>query len=488
MRRTHTDTSKGGKMKFINRETEFPGKVRLIRIDSNGNTIDDEEIFAYIIKEENPVYVEGTPITAENLNKGNWRDDDCLSFKQRTTNASIPPKAGETQIVTDAEGETWIIPPALSNGQSQAIRISNTTGTSVKVGGNLQTEINFASDPQTQIDSAWNVANTANGAAVTALGAVNDKSRVTINNIKSDLNFSSSPQVQIDNLNSLLVSAKEQSVKKYQGTENAGKSVVVGPDGNIDLLSETGALNTGRFVQRVQGSVNANSMLVTDNYGNVEANGKLWRTVFSTSVSAGNSIDFNFTPGLYRLTYNTDMGRIVFLWESTANSGIDHSPWHTVRRMSAHQQSWLWINVGLERDNAASNNYTVRACQQDKADAAYAENSTMSLNKIERWGTGSIQNVHYVTVETAANTSATVGETTVAENQNVVIQVPHGVSVPITWKGISDRGQDGVRLYLNGSVVGTTASATGTKTISKVFTANVLIATGMFYDQGGVYK
>jgi len=101
------------KMKFINRETEFPGKKKLIKVDVNNVPIVGEpEIFVNVIKEEGQIYVNGTPISAENLNKGNWRDDDSLSFKKRTDNDLPAAENTITQIVTKSNGEIWIVPPA----------------------------------------------------------------------------------------------------------------------------------------------------------------------------------------------------------------------------------------------------------------------------------------------------------------------------------------------------------------------------------------
>jgi len=115
-------------MEFTNRNTQFPGKRQLIKVNADNIPIVGEDpIFVNIIKDEGVVYDEGTPLTAETLNKGNWRDDKSLSFKQWTVD--IPPaKVGETQIVTDINGETWLIPP-LGSQNPDPIKIYNCAST-----------------------------------------------------------------------------------------------------------------------------------------------------------------------------------------------------------------------------------------------------------------------------------------------------------------------------------------------------------------------
>ena len=100
-------------MEFTNREMQYPGKRKLIKVDEENKKIPNEpEILVNIVKDEGNVISEGTPITAEDLNKGNWRDDDSLSFQMSTDAVPRNAKAAETQIVTTADGSTWIVPPA----------------------------------------------------------------------------------------------------------------------------------------------------------------------------------------------------------------------------------------------------------------------------------------------------------------------------------------------------------------------------------------
>ena len=183
-------------MKFTNRETEFPGKRKLIKVDEYNIPVPGEApVLVNIIKDEGRIDNEGTPITADNLSKGNWRDDDSLSFQKSADSEPPQAKDAETQIITTSDGETWIVPPA---GSGEAIRITNSIGTVIKVNGNKLTEIDFTSDPKTQIENAKNTADAANIIATAAQGTANNKSIVKVNGTKADVNFTSDPQAQID--------------------------------------------------------------------------------------------------------------------------------------------------------------------------------------------------------------------------------------------------------------------------------------------------
>ena len=93
-------------MEFSDRKTKFK-KFR--KTDQDGEPL-SEEFFALITDE---VTEEGTPLNAENLNKGNWRDDDTISFaSQKSANTVVYPKENTTKIYTGDDGETWIVPPA----------------------------------------------------------------------------------------------------------------------------------------------------------------------------------------------------------------------------------------------------------------------------------------------------------------------------------------------------------------------------------------
>jgi|GEM_PF-1689589 len=168
-------------MKFIERQTQFPGKRKVIMVDENNQPLVGEEpVSVNIVRDEGTVDIEGTPISAENLNKGNWRDDTSLSFKKAENNTLPPAKATETQIVTKDNGETWLIPPALSNKAPKELdKVNNLeSGTIVYYGAQEQQEVVFDSDPQEQINS---------------------KSTIRINTVKTDVvDFDSNPQAQLN--------------------------------------------------------------------------------------------------------------------------------------------------------------------------------------------------------------------------------------------------------------------------------------------------
>lgn len=140
-------------MKFIEREVQYPRRKKLTKIseEADGSIIVDEE------RVEGKADEPGTPITVKNLNKGNWRDDDSVSFEKRKDNILPDAQENETQIVTLANGETWLIPPVTST-DSTPKEIGKDTGTKVKVNNIEQDEITFTSDPQGQLNELKNEA------------------------------------------------------------------------------------------------------------------------------------------------------------------------------------------------------------------------------------------------------------------------------------------------------------------------------------------
>jgi len=143
-------------MRFMSRETQFPGKRKLIKVDENNIPIAGESpILVNIVGDEGTVTTEGTPVNAENLNKGNWRDDRSVSFRTMDTDAIPDPKPNETQMVTRPNGETWIVPPSGTGGTAKAIIYPS--GSEVYV-GNERSDVRFRSDPQMQIDSKADLA------------------------------------------------------------------------------------------------------------------------------------------------------------------------------------------------------------------------------------------------------------------------------------------------------------------------------------------
>ena len=194
-------------MEFIERQTEYPGKRKMVIVDENNIPVAGESpIFVNLIHDEGDVEAEGTPISAENLNKGNWRDDESVSFKKQASDNLPSSKALETQIITKSNGETWLIPPTETNGVPKEIgKQIDETGTAVQVGNVVPPKIIFSSDPQTQITTAQNTADNA-------LVAANSKSVIKVNSTKMDVNFTSDPQTQIND--------KQTQINNLQGISN----------------------------------------------------------------------------------------------------------------------------------------------------------------------------------------------------------------------------------------------------------------------------
>ena len=116
-------------MEFIERVVPYKGKCRLTKVDENNVPISNKEpYFVNIVKEEGTPTVEGTLLNAELLKKANWREDDSLSFKART---SIPSsEIDTTQIYTNKEGLTFLIPPGENR---QPVEIGKVTGTTITI-------------------------------------------------------------------------------------------------------------------------------------------------------------------------------------------------------------------------------------------------------------------------------------------------------------------------------------------------------------------
>jgi len=74
---------------------------------------------------DDPAGIRKYIITAERMEDVNWRDDDSLSFGKRDNDALPDAKDAETQIITKANGETWLIPP-LETGVAVRLAISAT--------------------------------------------------------------------------------------------------------------------------------------------------------------------------------------------------------------------------------------------------------------------------------------------------------------------------------------------------------------------------
>lgn len=90
-------------MKFENRVLDNPRKKKITNLSTN-------EVYDVEVDEaDNNVITEGTPINAEVLSKGNWRDDDSLSFMHRIDDKLPDSKAETAQIVSKSNGEVWLV-------------------------------------------------------------------------------------------------------------------------------------------------------------------------------------------------------------------------------------------------------------------------------------------------------------------------------------------------------------------------------------------
>jgi len=139
-------------MKFEERVSKHPNRRILVKLDSQGNPT-EQPIIVDILRDESIEGVEkqGTPITAERLNEGNWRTDKSLSFKKLTPGEQEPStKIDETQIYTTSDGKSWLLAPG---NTSTRVEIGAVTGTRVSISGKEEGTISFTSDPQAQLDS-----------------------------------------------------------------------------------------------------------------------------------------------------------------------------------------------------------------------------------------------------------------------------------------------------------------------------------------------
>ena len=89
---------------------------KIQKTDMNGNPL--PEAFYALITDESTE--SGTPLNAEAMNKGNWRDDNSVSFAVNH-GETLEQQSYLTQIYTSVDGETWLVPPA---GQTEQYQLS----------------------------------------------------------------------------------------------------------------------------------------------------------------------------------------------------------------------------------------------------------------------------------------------------------------------------------------------------------------------------
>jgi len=102
-------------MKFKKRVSRFPTRRLLYKIDKQGNRLEDPTIVEIVRDSEvEGVIVEGTPISADELNKGNWRDDNSVSFFAQSNNdrplATIEDD-DTVKVTATQDGKVWLVPP-----------------------------------------------------------------------------------------------------------------------------------------------------------------------------------------------------------------------------------------------------------------------------------------------------------------------------------------------------------------------------------------
>ena len=122
-------------MKFIEREVQYPKRRKITKLDENFDEITETAEYFNVENVEEPeeVIEEGTLLSKELLEKGNWHDDKVLTFTAMEIGDLEPePEENLTQIFTNALGKTWLVPPGL-NGER--VQLGKTVGTTVIEGG-----------------------------------------------------------------------------------------------------------------------------------------------------------------------------------------------------------------------------------------------------------------------------------------------------------------------------------------------------------------
>jgi hypothetical protein len=91
------------------------GNAKVMKIE---NYVDAQGVYdgqenLYLVTRMDDVSSGATPINAGNLNKANFKDNDCLEFKPtvKTIN-QIQQTSGVVRIYCAADGHIWLIPPS----------------------------------------------------------------------------------------------------------------------------------------------------------------------------------------------------------------------------------------------------------------------------------------------------------------------------------------------------------------------------------------
>jgi len=137
-------------MKFKNRELG-----QIVQLQEKDNLANSKQYIMTTLPDD-PEITDmekvGTPLSAENLNKGNWRDDPSLSFRTLAAGEAEPEvDASKTQIYTKPNGDIWVLPPdgnkfQLNSDKSDgldALVVKKILNMSYPIGSSL---VNFAED------------------------------------------------------------------------------------------------------------------------------------------------------------------------------------------------------------------------------------------------------------------------------------------------------------------------------------------------------
>jgi len=106
-------------MQFKDRISQYPNRRKITKYDEYGAP--EPFFYADIERDdaEEGVTEPGTLLNADTFNKGNWRNDKSLEFAALKSGDQTPPAiTAATQLYTDAQGETWLVPPAGSGKSS----------------------------------------------------------------------------------------------------------------------------------------------------------------------------------------------------------------------------------------------------------------------------------------------------------------------------------------------------------------------------------
>lgn len=210
-------------MEFKERVSNHPTRRKLYKLveGDNGELVRKDPYLVEIERDDALEELEepGTLISAENLNKGNWRDETSMSFEMLKDGDPDPkPSIDKTQIFTRPDGTTWLLAPGA------AVPKEIGAGTKVVINETPETQIEFTGDPQKQIDT---IKSELDGYANNVLRDFTQQGQqIKANEIEDDA-------VTISKLGSDVKEQIGDRILKNQGTTNANKVLGIDDDGNV---------------------------------------------------------------------------------------------------------------------------------------------------------------------------------------------------------------------------------------------------------------